>query len=75
MGKLLLLGAGFGYMVLLIETVRALTDWWGGEIAPGPLHWGALLLAPALAWVWWRRLSVFRCSGACTVPEAGRKEE
>ncbi len=28
-----MLGAGFGYMVLLIETIRALTEWWRGEAA------------------------------------------
>lgn len=75
MRRFLMLGAGFGYMVLLIETIRALTEWWRGEAAPGPLHWGALLLAPALAWVWWRHLSVFRCAAPCAKAEAGRKPE
>ena len=54
------LGAGFTYMVLLIEAIRAAVAWWQGELAqPG---WGdiaLIALLPLLAWIWWRYISPF----------------
>ena len=70
MTRLALLAGGFGYMVLLIETVRALHEWWRGDASPGPWHWAALALAPVLGWIWWRHLSVFRPGAACATPPA-----
>lgn len=71
MRGLLLLAAGFAYMVLLIEAVRAAVAWWRDETDPGPLDFALIGLLPILAWVWWRYLSMFRkdCGkGVCDLP-------
>lgn len=71
MRKTLLLAAGFAYMVLLIEAVRAAVAWWQGEGEPAPLDYALVAALPLLAWVWWRYLSVFRrdCGRAgCVAP-------
>ena len=42
MKRVAFLGAGFAYMVLLIEAIRAAVAWWRGELAqPG---WGDVAL-------------------------------
>jgi hypothetical protein len=72
MRKVLLLAAGFAYMVLLIEAVRAAVAWWLGEAALDPLDFALIGALPILAWVWWRYLSMFRkdCGkAACALPE------
>lgn len=52
---------GFAYMVLLIESLRVGVAWWRGELQdPEPLDWVLLGALPALAWIWWRYLSIFR---------------
>lgn len=60
MRRLVLLVAGFAYMVLLIEAVRAAVAWWRGEADLGPLDFALIGLLPILAWIWWRHLSMFR---------------
>jgi ABC-type Fe3+-siderophore transport system permease subunit len=75
MKRILLLGAAFGYMVLLIEAIRAAVAWWRGELAqPG---WGDISLIavlPVLAWIWWRYISPFGrdCPKCALPPEDGR---
>ena len=70
MRRLGLLAAGFAYMVLLIEAVRAAVSWWRGEAALGPLDYALLAALPLLAWIWLRHLSVFRkdCGKAACRP-------
>ncbi len=71
MRRILLLAAGFAYMVLLIEAVRATVAWWRGEAALGALDYALIGALPVLAWIWWRHLSMFRkdCGkGACAAP-------
>lgn len=73
MRKLAAILLGFGYMVLLIESVRTGVAWWHGELTdPSPLQWLMLAALPVLAWIWWRYLSVFRpgCGTAgCQLPD------
>jgi hypothetical protein len=72
MRRLLLLAAGFAYMVLLIEAVRATVAWWRGEAALGLTDYALIGALPVLAWIWWRYLSMFRkdCGkAACSLPE------
>lgn len=75
MKRVLLLAAGFGYMVLLIEAIRAAVAWWqGGLTQPG---WGDIALIavlPVLAWIWWRHISPFGrdCPKCALPPEDGR---
>jgi hypothetical protein len=72
MRRFLLLAAGFAYMVLLIEAVRAGAAWWRGETELGWLDYALIGALPVLAWVWWRYLSMFRkdCGkAACALPE------
>jgi hypothetical protein len=72
MRRALLLAAGFAYMVLFIEAVRAAVAWWQGETALGPLDFALIGALPFLAWIWWRHLSMFRkdCArAACSLPE------
>ena len=60
MKRLLLLAAAFGYMVLLIEAIRAAVAWWQGELAqPGWADIALIALLPGLAWIWWRYISPF----------------
>lgn len=72
MKRLLLLGAAFGYMVLLIEAIRAAVAWWRGELAqPGWDDIALLGLLPVLAWIWWRYVSPFgrNCTKCALPPE------
>ncbi len=72
MRRFLLLVAGFAYMVLLIEAVRATVAWWRGEAELGMLDYALIGALPVLAWIWWRYLSMFRknCGkAACALPE------
>jgi hypothetical protein len=60
MKRIALLGAGFGYMVLLIEAIRAAVAWWQGELAQP--DWGDMVLIALLlplVWIWWRYISPF----------------
>jgi len=58
--RFLLLGAGFAYMVLLIEAIRAAVAWWHGEPAqPGWSDMALIALLPLLVWIWWRHISPF----------------
>jgi hypothetical protein len=69
-----MLGAGFGYLVLLIEAIRAAVAWWKGELAqPGWMDIGLLGLLPALIWIWWRYISPFgqACPKCALPPEDG----
>lgn len=70
MKRLLLLLAGFGYLVLLIEAIRAAVAWWQGELAqPGWDDIVLLGLLPVLAWIWWRFISPFgRDCPKCALP-------
>ena len=72
MRRAALLLAAFGYMVLLIEALRAATDWWRGELAsPGAADFLLIAALPVLAWIWWRHFSMFRkgcAKGACAPP-------
>lgn len=71
MRRLLLLAAGFAYMVLLIEAVRAAAAWWRGEAELGLPDCALIGALPLLAWIWWRHLSMFRkdCGkAACALP-------
>jgi hypothetical protein len=75
MKHLLLLAAGFGYLVLLIESISAAVAWWQGEMSqPG---WGDVVLLgllPVLAWIWWRYISPFgrACPKCALPPDAGK---
>lgn len=74
MKRLLLLAAGFGYLVLLIEAIRAAVAWWKGELAqPGWTDIALLGLLPLLLWIWWRYLSPFGrdCPRCAPPPEEG----
>jgi len=52
---------GFGYMVLLIESLRVSIAWWRDELGdPDPLELLLLAVLPLLTWIWWRYLSIFR---------------
>ena len=71
MRRLLLLAAGFAYMVLLIEAVRAAVAWWQGEAVLGWLDFALIGALPILAWIWFRHFSMFRkdcAKGVCTPP-------
>ena len=60
MKRIVLLGAGFAYMVLLIEAIRAAVAWWQGELAqPGWSDMALIVLLPLLVWIWWRYISPF----------------
>lgn len=77
MKRVAFLGAGFAYMVLLIEAIRAAVAWWRGELAqPG---WGDVALIavlPLLVWTWWRYLSPFGrdCQKCALPPDADRRQ-
>lgn len=74
MKRLLLLAAGFAYLVLLIEAIRAAVAWWRGELAQPAWDDVALLAAlPILLWIWWRYLSPFGrdCPKCALPPEDG----
>ena len=75
MKRLLLLSAAFGYLVLLIEAIRAAVAWWQGDLLqPGWDDIALLGLLPVLAWIWWRYLSPFGrdCQKCALPPEAGK---
>ncbi len=71
MKRLLLLCAGFAYMVLLIEALHAAVAWWKGELAqPGWSDIALIAVLPLLVWIWWRYISPFgqpECQ-KCTLP-------
>ena len=73
MKRILMLGAGFAYLVLLIEAIRAAVAWWKGELArPGWDDIALLSLLPVLLWIWWRYISPFgRDCPKCALPEEG----
>ncbi len=73
MKRILMLGAGFGYLVLLIEAIRAAVAWWKGELAqPGWDDIALMGLLPVLIWIWWRYISPFgRDCRKCALPEEG----
>lgn len=75
MKRLLLLAAGFGYLVLLIEAIRAAVAWWKGDLVqPGWDDIVLLGLLPVLAWIWWRYLSPFgRDCAKCAVSQDSAK--
>lgn len=70
--RLLILALAFVAMVLGIEGIRRLNDWWNG-VLPAPTFLDILLMAslPIIGWLWWRYLSPFgkgrgQClAGAC----------
>lgn len=70
MRRPLLLAAGFGYMVMLIEAIRSAVAWWQGELAhPGVTDIVLIALLPVLAWVWWKYISPFgRECPKCALP-------
>ena len=70
MRRAALLAAGFAYMVLLIEALRAAVAWWKGELAqPGWTDMILLAALPLLVWIWWRYLSPFgRDCRKCALP-------
>jgi ABC-type Fe3+-siderophore transport system permease subunit len=74
MKRAALLAAGFGYMVLLIEALRAAVAWWHGELAqPGWDDIALITLLPVLVWIWWRYISPFgRDCPKCTLPPEPR---
>lgn len=76
MKRLLLLVAGFGYLVLLIEAIRAAAAWWKGDLAQ-PAWDDIMLMAllPVLLWIWWRHLSPFgrECPKCAPPPNEGGK--
>ena len=69
--RIALLAAAFGYMVLLIEAVRAAVAWWRDELAqPGWSDIALIASLPVLIWIWWRHLSPFgRDCEKCGVPD------
>lgn len=73
MRKLAAILLGFGYMVLLIESLHVAVAWWQGELPePEPLQWLLMAMLAPLAWIWWRYLSIFRkgCDKVqCGLPE------
>ena len=75
MKRAALLAAGFGYLVLLIESLHAAVAWWHDELAP-PGGSDILLIAllPVLIWIWWRYLSPFgRDCQKCALPPEPRE--
>ena len=68
--RIALLVAGFAYMVLLIEALRAAVAWWHGEPAqPGWSDIALIAALPALIWIWWRYISPFgRDCPRCALP-------
>lgn len=75
MRRLLLLSAAFGYLVLLIEAIRAAVAWWRGDLVQPA--WDDIVLMgllPVLAWIWWRYLSPFGrdCPKCVLPPQDGR---
>lgn len=77
MKRLLLLAAAFGYMVLLIEAIRAAVAWWRDELMQP--DWGdiaLIALLPVLIWAWWRYLSPFgrECSSCLLPPDHDQRQ-
>lgn len=74
MKPIALLAAGFAYMVLLIEALRAAVAWWQGELTqPGWTDIALIAALPVLIWIWWHYLSPFRrdCRKCALPPEPG----
>ena len=69
-----MLAAGFAYMVLLIEAVRAAVAWWRGELAqPDWSDMALIAILPLLIGIWWRYLSPFgRNCHKCALPPESR---
>ena len=75
MRRIAFLVAGFVYMVLLIEALRAAVAWWQGDLAqPGWDDIALIAMLPALVWIWWRYISPFGrdCSKCALPPEPGK---
>ncbi|MDK9703461.1 MAG: hypothetical protein OEL20_09990 [Sulfuritalea sp.] len=76
MKRIALIAAAFGYMVLLIEAIRAAVAWWKGELTQPDWTDIALLAAlPVLVWIWWRYISPFGrpgCQKCALPPEPGK---
>jgi hypothetical protein len=74
MKRILMLGAGFGYLVLLIEAIRAGVAWWKGELTqPGWDDIALMGLLPVLLWIWWRYISPFgQACPKCALPPEDR---
>ncbi|MCX7170035.1 MAG: hypothetical protein NTY41_06995 [Proteobacteria bacterium] len=76
MKRAALLAAGFAYMVLLIEAIRAAVAWWKGELTqPGCGDIALIALLPLLVWIWWRYISPFGrddCPKCALPPEPGK---
>lgn len=73
LGALLL---AFALLVIGIESLRVLVDWWqGGRPTPGWREWAAFAGFVAAAVAWWRH-SVFSCGkrDACLLPPDRRDE-
>jgi ABC-type Fe3+-siderophore transport system permease subunit len=72
-----LIAAAFGYMVLLIEAIRAAVAWWQGELTqPGWSDIALIALLPLLAWIWWRYISPFGradCQKCALPPEPDKR--
>ncbi|OHC70277.1 MAG: hypothetical protein A3H93_16305 [Rhodocyclales bacterium RIFCSPLOWO2_02_FULL_63_24] len=76
MKRAALLSAGFVYMVLLIEALRAAVAWWHGELAqPGWSDIALICALPFLIWIWWRYISPFGrdCPKCALPPETDRR--
>jgi hypothetical protein len=74
MKRAAMLAAGFTYMVLLIEAIRAAVDWWKGDLTqPGWIDIALIALLPLLVWIWWRYISPFgrECPKCALPPESG----
>ena len=78
MKRVALLAAGFAYMVLLIEAIRAAVAWWQGELAqPGWSDIALIAALPPLVWIWWRYISPFGrdCQKCALPPESGPRQD
>lgn len=71
-----MLVAGFTYMVLLIEAIRAAVAWWKGELTqPDWSDIALIALLPLLVWIWWRYISPFGradCQKCALPPDPGK---
>lgn len=77
MKRIALLAAGFAYMVLLIEAVRAAVAWWRDELPQaGWTDLALIAMLPALIWIWWRYLSPFGrdCRACASTPDGAEHD-
>ena len=72
--RLLTLLLAFAGMVVGIEGIRRLADWWHGVLpAPTFLDYALMLTLPVIGGLWWHYLSPFaRGRGQCLVPSTGK---